>query len=149
MCLKSNETGAIKFLITTELQINIIPFKVVPLGSHTPPETLLPLPVAVLEVFMWKCSQLVCQRHFGCCPQFQNDDLWGGIWVSGKGRGQTDADQASTGAAEPQEYPFLVKNSLMERAVWQGALSWWSIQVPAISGRTRWTLILSRSRTSR
>ena len=24
-------------------------------------------------------------RHFGCCPQFQNDDLWGGIWVSGKG----------------------------------------------------------------
>ena len=42
--------------LTPELQINIIPFKVVPLGSHTP----LPLPVAVLEVFVWKCPQLVC-----------------------------------------------------------------------------------------
>jgi len=59
--LKSNETGVIICLLTTELQINIIPFKVVPLGSHTPPEMLLPLPVAVLEVFMWKCPQLV--RH--------------------------------------------------------------------------------------
>ena len=48
------------FLLITELKINIIPFKIVPLGSHTPPETLLPLPVAVLEVFMWKCPQLVC-----------------------------------------------------------------------------------------
>jgi hypothetical protein len=30
------------------------------LGSHTQPETLFPLPVAVLEVFMWKLPQLVC-----------------------------------------------------------------------------------------
>jgi len=30
------------------------------LGSRTPPETFLPLPVAVLEVFTWKCPQLVC-----------------------------------------------------------------------------------------
>jgi hypothetical protein len=50
----------INFLLTTELQINIIPFKVVPLGSHTLPETLLPLLVAVLEGFMWKCPQLIC-----------------------------------------------------------------------------------------
>jgi len=57
VCLKSNDTGTIKFLLTTELQINIIP-----LGSHTPPETLLPLPVAVLDVFMWKCPQLVCHE---------------------------------------------------------------------------------------
>ena len=49
-----------KFLLTTELQINIIPFKVVPLGSHRPPNTLLPLPVAVLQVFMWKCPRPVC-----------------------------------------------------------------------------------------
>ena len=61
MCLKSNKTGAKNFfLLTTELQINTIPFKIVPLGSHMPPETLLPLPVAVLEAFMWKCPQLVC-----------------------------------------------------------------------------------------
>jgi len=48
------------FLLTTELQINITPLKVVPLGSHTMPETLLPLPVAVLQVSMWKCPQLDC-----------------------------------------------------------------------------------------
>jgi hypothetical protein len=40
--------------------MNIILFRVVPLGIHTPPRTLLPLPVKVLEVFMWKCPQLVC-----------------------------------------------------------------------------------------
>jgi hypothetical protein len=58
VCLKSSATGAIKFLLKTEPKINIIPFKAVPLGSFTPPETLFPLPVAVLEVFM--CPQLVC-----------------------------------------------------------------------------------------
>ena len=49
------------FVLTTELQINIIPFKVLPLGSHTPLETVLLLLVPVLEVFMWKCPQLVCR----------------------------------------------------------------------------------------
>jgi hypothetical protein len=49
-------------LLTTELKINIIPFQVVPLGSHTLPGTLFPPPVAVLEVFMWKCPQLVCHE---------------------------------------------------------------------------------------
>jgi hypothetical protein len=58
-CLKSNVTGAINFLLTTELKMNIIPFKVVPLGSHTQPETF-PLLVAVLEEFMWKLPHLVC-----------------------------------------------------------------------------------------
>jgi hypothetical protein len=37
-------------------------FTVVPLGSHTPPEMLLPLTVAVPEVFMWKCPQLLCHN---------------------------------------------------------------------------------------
>ena len=61
-------------LLTTEQQINIIPFKVAPLGSHTPPETLLPLPVAVLKVFIWKCPQLVCHELLDVV-QLQNDDL--------------------------------------------------------------------------
>ena len=30
------------------------------MGSHTLPETLLSLPVALLQVFMWTCPQLVC-----------------------------------------------------------------------------------------
>ena len=33
------------------LNINVIPFKIVPLGSYTPLETLFPLLVAALEVF--------------------------------------------------------------------------------------------------
>jgi hypothetical protein len=52
VCLKTNATGVIIFLVTTQLKINIIPLKVVPLGSNTPTETLFPTPVAVLEVFM-------------------------------------------------------------------------------------------------
>ena len=49
------------FLLETELQFNIIPSKVIPLGSHTLPETLVPLPVALLQVITWKCPQLA--RH--------------------------------------------------------------------------------------
>ena len=52
-------------LLTTEPQVNITPFKAVPLVSHTPPETLLPFPLAVLDVFMWKCPQLVCHDVLG------------------------------------------------------------------------------------
>jgi len=48
-------------------------------------------------------------RLFGCCPQFQDDDLWGGIWVLGKGRSHTDSDQASMVAAEPLKYLFWPK----------------------------------------
>ena len=61
VCLKSNETGARILFLNNWTTNQHYPFKVVPLGSHTPPETLLPLPVAVLKVFMWNCPQLVCQ----------------------------------------------------------------------------------------
>ena len=33
-----------------KLQIEFLPFKIVPLGGYTPPETLFPLFVAALEV---------------------------------------------------------------------------------------------------
>ena len=49
---KSNETDFFiyqKFLFFSN--INVIPFKIVPLGSYTPMETLFPLLVAALEVF--------------------------------------------------------------------------------------------------
>ena len=45
-------------------------------------------------------------RLFGCCPQFQNDDLQGGIRILGKGRSCMDSDQASMVAAEPLNYFF-------------------------------------------
>ena len=43
---------------------------------------------------------------------------------------------------------FSVTNSLMESAVWHGALSWCSIQVRAMPGRTCATVFPSLSRTS-
>jgi hypothetical protein len=51
VCLKIMRWNYI-FLFTTELQYNIVPLKVVPLDNHASPETLLPLLVAVLEVYM-------------------------------------------------------------------------------------------------
>jgi len=41
------------------LQIKLIPFKMVPLGSYTATEALFPLFVAVLEGFCWYTCQLV------------------------------------------------------------------------------------------
>ena len=41
------------------LQIKIIPFKIVPLGSYTATEALFPLFAAVLEGFCWYTFQLV------------------------------------------------------------------------------------------
>jgi hypothetical protein len=41
------------------------------LGSHTPPETLFPLLVAVLEDFMWKYPHLVCHNLSGVVHSFK------------------------------------------------------------------------------
>jgi hypothetical protein len=40
--------------------MNVIPFKIIPLGSYTPMEMLFPLLLAVLEVFNWYVLQHVC-----------------------------------------------------------------------------------------
>ena len=37
-------------VLTFKLQIEFVPFKIVPLGGYTPPETLFPLSVATLVV---------------------------------------------------------------------------------------------------
>jgi hypothetical protein len=41
------------------LQLKVIPFKIVPLGSYTATEALFPLLTAVLEGFFWNTFQLV------------------------------------------------------------------------------------------
>jgi len=46
--------------------VNVISFKIVPLGSYTPMETLFPLLVAVLEVFNWYGLQHVCYEKNKC-----------------------------------------------------------------------------------
>jgi hypothetical protein len=46
-------------LILFFLQIKVIPFKIVSLGSYTATEALFPLFVALLEGFCWNTFQLV------------------------------------------------------------------------------------------
>jgi len=41
------------FVFIFELQIEFVPFKIVPLGGYTSPETLFPPYVAALEVANW------------------------------------------------------------------------------------------------
>ena len=48
---KSNETDFLFTKVFISSNIDVIPFKIVPLGSYTPMETLFPLLIAVLEVF--------------------------------------------------------------------------------------------------
>ena len=88
-------------------------------------------------------------RSSGYYPEYQNDALSSGFWAGGIKRSHKYWDPANKGAEEPQECSFSAKNSLMETAVWHWALSWCSIQVRAMPGRTSATLFLSLSRTSR
>jgi hypothetical protein len=51
MWQKSNETDFLFTKVIIFSNNNVIPFKIVPLGSYTPMETLFPLMVEALEVF--------------------------------------------------------------------------------------------------
>jgi hypothetical protein len=114
VCLKSNAT----FLLTTELKINIVNFNVVPWKSHTPPEKLFPLPVALLEIFMWKCHQPVCHdlldvvhssKMTTCEVEFE-------FLEKGKSHGLRSDEYGGFGTTAKQ---FLVKIWLTEMAVLQ------------------------------
>jgi hypothetical protein len=130
VCLKSNATAVINFILTIELKINTIPFKIVPLGSRTPPETLFPLPLAVLELFMLKCSQLACHDLLDVVHSSKMTAL---MWTLSFGKrkrphGLWSGEYEGFGTTR---IPFLVKTSFMEMAVWLGAYPWCSIQVSA------------------
>ena len=51
VCKLSNEIDFLFAKVFISSNINVILFKLVPLGSYTPMETLFPLLVAALEVF--------------------------------------------------------------------------------------------------
>jgi hypothetical protein len=53
VCKLSNETDFLFSKVFIFSDINVIPFKILPLGSYTPMEILFPLLVAALEVFNW------------------------------------------------------------------------------------------------
>jgi len=50
--------------LTFKLQIEFVPFKIVPLGGYTPPETLFPLFVATLVVANRNRFKLVGYNFF-------------------------------------------------------------------------------------
>ena len=105
VCLKSNETGAIKFVINNWSTNQHYPLQSTSLEKPHTARDIAPTPCSTgsLHVEVPSAGLL---RPFGCCPQFQNDNLGGGISVSGRGRSHTDSDQASMGTAEPLENPF-------------------------------------------
>jgi hypothetical protein len=103
------------FLLTPELKINIIPFKVVPLGSHTQPETF-PLPVAVLEDFMWKCTQPVCHDLMGVVDSFKITKFEVEFELREKGE-VTRTQIRRIWGCETTKIHFSVKNSFTELTV--------------------------------
>jgi len=62
-------------LLTTEVQINIIPVKVVPFGKPRTAGDVAPTPSSSAGILLVQGPSVDLSRPFGCSPQFQNDDL--------------------------------------------------------------------------
>ena len=109
VCLKSNKTGAIKFFINNWTTIQLYPLQSSSFGKPHTAGDVAPIPGSSAGSLHVEVPSAGLSWPFECCPQFQNDDLWGGFWVLGKGRSHTYSDQASMGGVEPLEYPFWSK----------------------------------------
>jgi hypothetical protein len=109
------------FLLTTELKINIIHLKVVPLGKHIPPEKFFPLPVAVFEVFMWKCPRLVCQDLLDIVHSFKLTTFEVEFEFQEKKKSH-GLRLGEYGGFRTTGIPFLVKTSFTEMAVLTGSI---------------------------
>ena len=110
MWLKSNGTGAIKFIINNRTTNQHYPLQNSSLGKPHTAGDVAATPGSSAGSIHVDMPSTALSRPFGCCPQFQNDNLWGGIWVSGKVRSHTDSDQRSMGNCGTTMMPFLVKN---------------------------------------
>ncbi len=133
-----------KFLFFSN--IKVIPFKVVPLGSYTPTETLFPPLVTALEVFNRYGLQHI---HYILLDVFYSPEVtsFKDIFHFRKKVKVTGTEVRWIGSWITTEMPLEVKNSGTERAVRHGTLSWWSIHLSAMFGITRITLFQSLSRT--
>jgi len=62
-----------KSVLTFKLQIEFVPFKIVPLGGYTPPETLFPLFVATLVVANRNrfCRSVTAFSMFSTVPKWR------------------------------------------------------------------------------
>ena len=108
MCLKSNETGAINLFINNWTTNQHYPFQSSSLGKPHTAWDVASTPGSSAGIHV-EVPSACLSRPFGCCTQFQNYYLWGGMWVSGKGRSHTVSDQASVGAPKPLKYTLWSK----------------------------------------
>jgi hypothetical protein len=60
---------------------------------------------------MWKCTQLVCHDLLDVVHSYKMTTFGLEVVFKEKEKSHTDSDQVSMGAAEPLEYPFLLKLS--------------------------------------
>jgi hypothetical protein len=83
------------------------------LRNHAPPETLFPLPVTVLEFFMWNCPQLVGHDllyvvHSSKITAFEVE------FEFRKKKKSHALRSGEIGGCRTAGIPFLVKHSLTE-----------------------------------
>jgi len=105
---ESNETGAIFFIYLLPIYQHH-PLQSSSLGKPHTAGDIAPTPGSSVVSLHVEVPSAGLSRPFVFCPQFQNYDLWGGIWVLGKGRRHTDSNQASMVAAEQLIYIFWPK----------------------------------------
>ena len=76
VCLKSNETGAIKFFFIKNWTINQhYPLQSSSLGKPHTAGDVAPTPGSNAGSLHVEAPSAGLSRPFGCCLQFQNDDL--------------------------------------------------------------------------
>ena len=84
VCLKSNETGDINFFINSWTTNQHYPLQSSSPGKPHTAADVAPTHGSSAASLHVQVPSAGLSRPFGCCPQFQNDELWGGIWVSEK-----------------------------------------------------------------
>ena len=91
-----------------------VPFKVGTLGPHT----VLPIAISCLAVCSWISLTVWNLFHFKCDFSF------------GKSQKSRTPNLGCRGAESPQWFDVFSKRVCMRRDAWEGALSWWSCQLP-------------------
>ena len=124
VCLKSNETGVIKFFINNWTANRHYPLQSSSLGKPHTAGDVASTPGSSAGILHVNVPLAGLSWPFGCCPQFQNE-WWPLRWnLSYRKRKKSHGLRSGEyGGCRTTGIPFLVKNSFTEMAVW------WSIVV--------------------
>jgi len=86
VCLKTNDIGVINFFIDKWTTNQHYLLQSSSLGKPHTTGDVATTPGSCAGSLHVEVPSACLSRPFGCFPQFQNDDLRCGVWVSGKGR---------------------------------------------------------------